>query len=311
MTSPEITVAVRTHFWDEAIARCSGRLQSSVPAARFVVLADESHGAIYHAGFEKISHDNDFSAYGLPNFPASRVLWYNADYALYALRRALPGMALYALVEYDAVINIDFGSLLEVARERQLDLVTSGIAPATPDWFWTQYVAHFYEKPLGSFLPIIIISARAIDFLLQKRLEMVKPIISDFHDWPFCEAFIPSALRELPDYRFEPLQAHADLRRYGASEPFHFEDSEVYAEGTICHPVLGGRRFIERCIAYGGLESVFDPASMLRRKLRQVPAAAFMPVLLDEMAKHGDAHMPERFEALAAQQGWNKQALLF
>jgi len=59
-------------------------------------------------------------------------------------------------------------------------------------------------------------------------------------DWPFCEAFIPSAIAELPAAQFEELANHAGLASYRNTFPFHVDQPEALAAGTVSHPVRGG-----------------------------------------------------------------------
>jgi len=264
----EFVVAFRTHVWNRHVAVMAGRLAKAAGAARFVVLADETLAPLATGPFETIAHTDDFSAFGLPQFPRLTVLWYNADYPLYKLRQQFPAASHYALVEYDVAVNINLHDLLAHAAEQRTDLVVHNLQPSSPHWMWTETALKHFARPLQAFFPLLIISGRAIDHLLARRLAIYRNKTPQLHeDWPFCETFIPSAIAEMPDARIEGLASHADLALYRITPPLHVDEPEVTAAGTVCHPVLGGAAFAEKFLKKRNPEEIFDPDSVLRRRL--------------------------------------------
>jgi hypothetical protein len=306
----EFVVALRTHVWDRHVAVMAGRLAAAAGAARFVVLADETLAPLDCAPFETIAHTDDFSAFGLPKFPHRTVLWYNADYPLYLLRKQFPAASHYAMVEYDVAANIDLHALLRHSAASGIDLIAHNIRDCAPEWMWTETAVAHFSRPLQSFFPLLIISGRAVDGLLARRLEIYRnKTPKSYADWPFCEAFIPSVIAEMPAARIEGLAAHADLGSYRNIFPMHVNQPEAAAAGTVCHPVLGGAAFAGKWLKYQKTADIYDADSLLRRQLAWCAPDEFVEALL----RHARAQMPplpeDRLLALAAALGWPRALL--
>ena len=232
-------------------------------------------------GFTKISHDDDFSAFGLPNFPPENVLWYNADYPLYVLRRALPEATHYAMVEYDVAVNVDVPTILRDARQRNLDLIAHHIRIADPSWGWSKTIDKDFDQPMRAFIPFLVISARAIDVLLAARLEIAQGrALTEQDDWPFCEGFIASVLAK-NGMQMAELVNYADLTNFGHAGHRNVQDPAVSQFGTICHPVVEPESFIRRRLAEATPGMIFDPDSALLQELYFCEPADFMGELID------------------------------
>jgi hypothetical protein len=300
-----IVIALRTHLWDADIAALAAKLERASPKAEFVILADESRQVLSTGGFTKISHNSDYAHLSLPNFPQRQVLWYNADYPLYSLRAARPHAAYYAMVEYDVAVNVDLTTIIAAVQNRHLDLVTCALKPAGPDWYWTVTGTAFFPIIWQSFLPVIIVSARAIDHMRKRRQEIWQNrVLQIFEDWPFCEVFIPSAISELGPDNMAALADFADLSRFTLQHLLHVNEPAANEPGTMCHRVHGGSLFAMRRLVHEPVLSVFDPGSELRRLLGFCQPADFMPVLIRQFNKLNDFDASRRFAELAASSGW-------
>jgi hypothetical protein len=310
MMDESLIVAFRTHIWDEHIELMARRLYAASIGARFVVVADETKGVLDTAPFEKISHTDDFSSFDLPHFPAGQVLWYNADYPLYVLRRAFPNAACYAMVEYDVSVTADLTAMMRHAVEGHIDLIAHEVRDAPHDWYWYNWIKDHFARPMQSLIPLLVLSGRAIDHMLRARQDMAKrmPPSENAH-WPFCEAFIPSVLLALPDFRMEDIRDHAKLPHYSFSDARSIADPIVNQPGSIVHPVLGGGRFIDKRVLFEDITAVFDAESPLRRQLSFADPADFIDRLTLAVRRRKSPEMTERFNDLATLLGWRSQGL--
>jgi hypothetical protein len=296
--------AFRTHLWTPHIATMARRLQAAA-AGDFVVLADETDAVLDTSPFPKLAHSNDFSAFGLPLFPHRNTLWYNADYPLYLLRRQFPAASHIAMVEYDVAVNIGLAALLGHAHANGIDLIAHRLQDADPGWMWRKTALQHFTRPLQAFFPLLIISARAIDHMLARRLEILaRGKLVDHDDWPFCETFIPSAIAELPDARMEEIAAHADLANYRNSFALHVDQPESTRGGTISHPVLGGRAYAEKWLKFQPPEEIFAPDSVLSRKLSFCAPDEFVQTLARRLRLKNPPEVEANLAALARQHDW-------
>jgi hypothetical protein len=144
-----------------------------------------------------------------------------------------------------------------------------------------------------------------VDYLLARRLDIYRrksPVAHE--DWPFCEAFIPSAIAELPAARIEGLGGHAALGLYRNTFPLHVTQPEALAAGTVSHPVLGGVAFAGKWLKYQKPEDIFDPDSTLRQQLAWCAPEDFVAALLRRARAQEPPVDEDRLMALAAELGW-------
>jgi hypothetical protein len=233
----EFVVAFRTHVWSPEIKDLAVHIHKMAAGARFVILADFTKGILPIEQFEIISNTDDFSAFGLPSFPPQQVLWYNADYPLYTLAEKFPAASHFAMIEYDVRVNVPIHPILSIASEENIDLVAHYIHEADGDWEWAPLIKRHFQRPFQAFLPFMIISARAVRYLLRKRREGSQRSLKEFEDWPFCEAFIPSALHEAGSFRWEELGIFANLKHYTFDSILHPSHPWAFQPGSIVHKV--------------------------------------------------------------------------
>jgi hypothetical protein len=237
MDQPGFIVAFRTHRWTPSIARMAARTQAAASGCQFLILADETNGAINTAPFKKCAHTIDFSHLGLPAFPPGQVLWYNADYPLYTLQQNFPAASHFIVAEYDAAVNIPLLPIFQHAAAQKIDLIAHNLSLATASWEWTARVAAHFSTPLHAFMPLTLISARGISHLLQRRQTWPEQNPKEFEDWPFCEAFIPTVLAEMPGCRTENWRQHADTSNLTLARRLDLDDERALRQGCIAHPV--------------------------------------------------------------------------
>lgn len=269
MPPPSTLIALRTHAWDDGIAANAERLWRLAPGLDFVVAADETNGPVETGPFPKLSHTANFAAFGLPAIPADRVLWWNADYVLYAIRRAFPFYAQYALIEYDVFATADLRALLDACARDGADLVVSDLKPM-PEGHWSRPgIAPYSAAPLWAFLPFVVASGHAIDAMLARRREILRanPNVTE-QSWPYCEAFLPTAVNEAPGLRV------ADLDRYVNDSALRYRpwrstrDPALAAPGALFHPVLADDRFVRAMLSLGNPEALLAPDGRLAPALR-------------------------------------------
>jgi len=302
---PTLVVALRTHLWDRHVAEMARRIANAAQGVHFVVLADETMGALDTAPFEKLAHTDDFQRLGLPQYPRGKVLWYNADYPLYLLRENFPAATHYAMVEYDVGVNIDLAALMRHAQATGIDLIAHNIRDPEPHWSWARTAAAHFARPLQSYFPLLIISARGIDHLYQRRLEIRRngePALEK--DWPFCETFIPTAIAEFADAKIEAVSSYAGTADYPVEGALHLDEAASLRPGTISHPVLGGQAFAEKWLKSEAPDDIFDPGSNLRRRLAFCAPEDFVVPLLRRLRAQATPPAEVLITALAAELGW-------
>lgn len=301
-------VAFRTHLWNDDIARFARRARHFSQGARFVVLMDETRGPIAAENFTKLAHGSDFSSFGLPTHPVERMLWYNADYPLYQLRRAYPDATHYAMIEYDVAVNADIMPMLQTAQDEAIDMIAAHLRESDPSWFWHDTVVGNYARPLRAFIPLLVVSGRAIDKMLEerRRLTAVNAIspASPKSAWPFCEAFIPSAAALLEKASLRNLSDFFELPYFDTRPEQHADDPAMMVPGTMSHPVAGGDVFIARRFRDVRYEDIFEPGGWLLRQLSFCDPAKFAEPLFNAVKRERDMAKVKAFLALAEERRW-------
>ena len=283
-------VAFRTHLWDAPIAGLARRMAAACPGARFVVLADETNHTLDVTPFEKISHSSDMSAFGLPAGQGSLTLWFNADYAIYALAASLPNYDHYVVAEYDVAVNTDIDAMMAGVNGRGLDMVSFMARPADPGWTWYSTVASGFAEPWQALIPFLVLSRRAVACLLAARRNLAMRF-ADGHvsEWAYCEGFIPTVICPDPELLCADLSEFAGLPHFGY-RPFQLLGTAAEQEpGTIAHPVLSAERMFPMLLADADPYAYADPTSALRASLTRYPLAEMAPYLQARWIKAGHA----------------------
>jgi hypothetical protein len=298
--------AFRTHIWDDDIAELALRFFAAVPSSRQVVLVDETRGPIEIPGYEKISHTDDTQCLGLPNYPAGYSLWFNGDYGVYFLQRALPDFDYYLVSECDLAVNLSLEPMMRCAITNRIDMIAHKIEPSGSRWAWHDHGLAISNAPWRALLFLTVLSGRAIDCLLESRRELARRFAAgEVRLWPFCEAFVPTVLKSISDIRIIEVSTFANTENLVFRPYLSIHDPRASRPGTLVHPVLGGNRFIERLLAKYPVQDFFREGSELRQGLlSQAPHEDIVEPLRRVLAKQRDHSGVALLYKEAAEHGW-------
>jgi hypothetical protein len=305
---PRYVAAFRTYAWDEDIAELARRFFAAVPSARQVVLVDETRGPIEIPGYEKVSHTTDVSSLGLlqyPNGPAS--LWFNVDYGIYFLERALPDFDYYLLSESDLAVNVDLEPMMGLAAEQGIDLIAHKIELSTPDWFWHGHGLALSAQPWQSRLYFMVLSHRTVEYLLAARRRLGERFaLGEIGLWPFCEAFVPTVLKSTPEIKLADVSQFADTENLAFRPWLSLRDPRANRPGSLAHSVLGGRTFINRLLSKHPARDFFREGSELRMELLGLASIEdIIEPVRRALARERDHSGVALLYQEALQQGWS------
>ena len=280
--------AFRAYQWDEDIAALARRFFDACPAARQVVLADETRGKLGIQGYEVVSHTEDTSDFGLLVYPAGNSLWHNVDYGLYILRARLPGYDYYLTSESDLAVNTKLDPIAAQAAAAGIDLVAHWVRPATPDWYWYENARASFENPLGSLLFFMLASARAVDLLFHMRRQMTLARQTNAAaEWPFCEAFVPTLL-QMAGMRLAEISAYADTENLRLRPRLLLTDPRANRPGSLAHSVLGKTAYIRAILKEHDPRDWFTPGSELRQALAPLAPEDYASQLHEALTEIGE-----------------------
>ncbi len=287
MTEPRYVAAFRAWQWNDDIAVLARRFFDACPGGRHVVLMNEARGPVEAGGYEKVSHDDDFSVLGLPDRPAGRSLWFNGDYAYIFLRISLPGFDHYVISESDVAVNLSLLPMMRHVAEGEVDAVVHRLAPADPAWAWYG-LALAQPDPWSAGLFFCVFSARALDALLAGRQALARRLEDGDTDlWPIVESFAPTTL-QAAGMRFAELGDFADVANLSDRPHYSLRDPRANRSGSIVHPVLGTRGFARAVLAEHPPGDYHRPTSTLHAALSAEPLSEIADLLLDTFARDAD-----------------------
>lgn len=231
--------------------------------------------------------------------------WRCGDYALYAVRRAVPDARFYWLTDSDVVVNARPDGFFARFAASDADLLAPGLRRRPPGWAHHPAMARFGAEVWGCLFSFLRISGRAIDHLLPRRQALLARwqaanAAGPQLKWPNDESFVATELHDAG----MPMADLNDFghRVYGRDWGWHFPIHPAAPafdrpDGQIYHPVAadtaGFLRRIERTLPR--LEAAGDAGRILpglARALKTLPLDAGRPVGLDPR--------PEAEAALAA-----------
>jgi predicted O-methyltransferase YrrM len=272
----------RTHVWDSDISEMAARAERCCGTGTFVIATDESKGPLSVGRFSKLSHTEDFSSYSLPSIPPDKVLWWNADYVLYLARRSLPDYDYYAMLEYDVHMNCDLPSIIEQCANAGIDLVARYLRPIEANHWSRPSIIEMSEDPWWALIPFVILSARAVDALLQRRQDIAVQLKEGkLRTWPYCETFIPTVIKHSPGMSLADASqfVNADMLRW---RPFlSSRDPLLDRPNSVAHPVMSGQRFIRAFLSYEPPGSHLMTDGQLRTELQHENLSDLRSVLGD------------------------------
>ena len=247
---PTYTLIFRTNEWDDDIANLAERAQRCCGSGKFIIAADESERTLIVAPYPKLSHNSDFSFIGLPNIPRDRVLWWNGDAVLYTARRALPYTDYYIMSAHTVFFSCELDDVIRRIADEGIDLAASKIEPLSEIHWSRTSIRGITSDPYQASMPLVILSGRAVDYLLKTRQELAARLESgQIEHWPYWEAFIPTMLLQHHD------MSVSDLNRFVNSELIHcptimsLRDPRLSKAGIVAHPVMSGFRFVRAFMA--------------------------------------------------------------
>ena len=103
--------------------------------------------------------------------------------------------------------------------------------------------------------------------------------------WPFCEGFIATEMGR-GDFVSVELSRYVDTDAYDSWPPFVESDLPIMADRPVIHPVLDPERYVSSLLKYKvGLIGYMDVNSLLHRKLRRLPATAYISALVKSFGR--------------------------
>jgi hypothetical protein len=252
----------------------------------FVVAVDETRAPLAVEGFNKLSHTEDFTAFSLPSRPRDHVLWWNADYVLYAARAALPDFDYYVMIEYDVFVNVDIAPLAEQWASRGVDLIVHDLQRISPNHkrFWS---SDAHPEVWWGFIPFMAISGRAVDALLRTRQSLAVLSRNDESvEWPYCETFIPTALLQAGDMVPAQLGDFADTELFRFLPNMNILDPALDRPESLSHPVLGGPHLIRKFISHLNAQQIVLPDGRLCPELQREDRAELSDILSARVARN-------------------------
>ena len=218
--------------------------------------------------------ENIHKSMNLPNYTCKKdqsfksIMWSNEDYRFYYIRKYFTNYDYYWQTEYDIFCNGSYKLFFEKYKDDAADLIIQECAlnseKTIEEWFWYKKTDWIYKntKKYRNFFPIERLSARAIDFLYEKRLCHGK-IFSQLNDktdnrWINCEMFVPTELinngfsyRYFEEYLYYKPEIDLNNNRI-----FEKQDNRLY------HPIKGN--YIER------LENLTKENKELKQQIKEL-----------------------------------------
>ncbi len=243
-------ILIRCHFLDAGLLDLAHRLSFS---ERYDVIfaVDQSSGVSSIDGFTVLPLSADrYRRLGLL-VEADDMMWSCGDYVLYVARLHLPGYNRFWMIEYDVVINRPdpAGFLAQIDSVSDADFVGSYLRPAEPDWHWSTSLRDRFPQVHRCFFPLVRVSARAIDFLLDLRVHESGAWCGNREEgdavWPNDEAFVATLLCN-GGYSCADLNEFGQVYgedSFGWYKPFHLSALPPH-DGRLYHPVRTGQSYL-------------------------------------------------------------------
>ena len=247
---PRNLVVLRTHFVDQRLLDFSESVEAA-PDYDVVVAIDETRGPVDTFGIAKLSMTTEVFD-GLGVYTAlSDMLWRCGDYPLYLARRHRPDFANYWLIEYDVAINRPdaVGFFQEFDGTHDHDFLSTYFHEREADWRFGDTMQAEYPVVWRAYFPLVRLSGRAIDFLLQRRVLATSKIMAiapeSRPEWPNDEAFVACEMHyndfECAD--FNRLGDYYDRRTFRPDVLFHPHLLPAH-DGKIYHMVRSGKNYL-------------------------------------------------------------------
>lgn len=219
-------IIFKTHFLSDYVLTEYLKVASGRPENSDIVLYIDNHKKWFDLGSTSaktvftfnnqqincfLYDENMNSELMLPNYVENgftndigSVIWHNSDYPFYVTKKYFPDYDYYWSFEYDVFFNgKNYRPFFDKYNNRNEDLLSTLYRNVdNEDWFWKDGIDWVYSdiNLYGILFPAVRLSSKAIDWLLQKRLEyaeiyknLTQPYINKSR-WLFCEIFVPTEL---------------------------------------------------------------------------------------------------------------------
>lgn len=169
------------------------------------------------------------------------IMWYNADYRFYYIKKFFPQYKYYWQFDYDVFCNgKSYTPFLNDFANSEEDLLITNFRTEklNGEWIWTHDIEWIYNNcaVFGSFFPICRLSNKAIEFLYKKRIEqgnIFKKTNIKNKKWLNCEIFVPTELMNNKFSCKNIVQKNVHLNEFNLNVDRIFEKPD----GLLYHPV--------------------------------------------------------------------------
>jgi hypothetical protein len=253
-------ILVRTHFVDDMVEGLAERLRRETGWPVCLMLDRVRGGDIDPGANEHI----DLTTKLLENlglFVTHDALWRCGDYALYAARQRYARTEFFWMIEPDVRVNLrDFGDFFHLfARHPEYDLLATHLGIADESYPWTAMMRPFAPRPSKCMFPIVRLSGRALDYLIECRREMGRRFMSEVQPdgtlrsqdaFPNDEVFTATELSK-SDFLCGDINDTGIEFYNNATFNFAFPQPdrrlrELRPDGKIYHPVDKGSEYIRK-----------------------------------------------------------------
>jgi hypothetical protein len=259
-----VAVLLRTHLDNPTVRQTLAVLQAGAGYDLRVLAHEEPGRSLNFDPTPKMTHAlKDFRDHGFaaqsPNF-----LMHCADLLFGYAQERLPDHDWLVMVENDVAIRDPsyfsrLATRLAALPAGALDLAIPRLNFSHPSWMWHPGAARVFPRVLGSFFPVVAISARAARSLWSERLKERAQARNEDHTADatsgvmFCEAFTPSAawaagLRVDDLNNLVPDSYASDS--FNVGPPRLLSAEPPGANPALAHPVLHDRDFLEKRLAH-------------------------------------------------------------
>ncbi len=203
-----------------------------------------------------------------------QIMWYNADYRYYYVKKYFPDYDYYWQFDYDVFCNSNsYSSFFDKYENDCSDLLICNYRKVIKDgpWFWTTKLDWIYGNEIQlyrSLFPVCRLSAGAIDFLKEKRVEHKKIFFNSKlkkrkKRWLNCELFVPT---ELSNNGFCCAPIYEEFVRFSPEYDLSLDRIFEEPDGKLYHPVKGD--FLKRLEDLSRIKlNIFGKKISLKRKL--------------------------------------------
>lgn len=252
---PAYAVIFKAVALDRFVERQFARLCLAAGSGDVYLMLDETNGPAGATDYARVIRfkEDDLTSRGFSANAQGSLFWYNADYPLYHFQHLHPEYDVIVMVEYDAVVQINLGTLVQSFCDAGLDFIAQPITKPLETYWWTPSMSQFYQpEQIRPFLICFaVFSSRAVRHLAACRLAQGSEDVT-VERWPVGECFVGTEL-SLWHFQIQNLSASGQLTHYDWWPPVHESELPDRAQDVVLHPVLSGRRYFASLFKNGNL----------------------------------------------------------